>query len=97
MLHIAAERGDLPLLQLLLQTDALAIDQQKRNGATALHCAAAHGHLQAARALLGAGASMDVADGNEETSLLFAPLVTIAESPPGICQDRLGTNIGKGG
>eukprot|EP01043_Picozoa_sp_COSAG02_P002792 COSAG02_NODE_66_length_42609_cov_95.996848_15_plen_1632_part_00 len=64
VLHIAADRGDMPLLLMLLQTDSLDVDKAKVSGATALHCAAANGHLEAVQALLDAGAQLDVLDGS---------------------------------
>ena len=64
VLHIAADRGDMPLLRVLLKTDSLDVDKIKANGATALHCAAANGHLDAVQALLDVGAQLDVLDGS---------------------------------
>lgn len=68
VLHIAAERGDMPLLSLLLQTDTLELDKSKANGTTALHCAAANGHVEAVQALLDSGAQMDVLDASGRTA-----------------------------
>lgn len=68
-LHVAAARGDMELLVMLLGSDALDVDGQKRNGHTALHCAAARGHLAAVEALLEAGASTAVLDAAGRTAL----------------------------
>ena len=64
VLHFAAARGDMPLLNLLLPTDSLDVNKVKISGATALHCAAANGHVQAVQALLDAGADLNVLDGS---------------------------------
>ena len=68
-LHIAADRGDMELLEQLLRSDALQVDCQKRNGHTPLHCAAARGHLQAVEALLQVGASLEAVDNAGRTPL----------------------------
>ena len=53
-----AEAGQLAPLQVLLAKGG-STDVAAQDGATPLHAAAAHGHLEVVRALLEAGASVD--------------------------------------
>ena len=71
-LHIAAERGDLPVLMVILQNCQVDLDVQTFSGCTALHLAAGHGHHKAVRALAEAGAEVDKPAKHELTPLLAA-------------------------
>lgn len=57
-LHEAAAVGDAGRIQALLATGEVAVDAYAADGFTALALSAYFGHLEAARALLGAGASV---------------------------------------
>ena len=59
------------LLELLLSKGA-AVDVAAKDGATPLHIAAGHGHLDVVRALLEAKAAVDPRDACEQTPLLAA-------------------------
>src|SRR5262249_20867870 len=59
LLHLAAERGHLDCVKLLLQRGVDVRKRDRTNKATALHEAAAGGHLEIAKQLLAAGADID--------------------------------------
>ncbi|PTB53808.1 hypothetical protein M431DRAFT_36422, partial [Trichoderma harzianum CBS 226.95] len=59
-LQIAAEKGHVPILEMLLKNKA-RINSKDSLGRTALHCAAKHGHLPAVRLLVENGARIDCA------------------------------------
>ena len=65
-LHIATERGDLQMMELLLAHKATL---EVRSKVTPLHRAAATGQLEAARMLLAHGAKVDARDRSNETPL----------------------------
>ena len=51
-LHIAAERGDLSVVRLLLDSSDIPVDAGDARGYTALHLAAAGGHCDVIKVLL---------------------------------------------
>jgi hypothetical protein len=59
LLHIAAEKGRLRVIEYLLKAGA-KIDGQMQNGATALHIAAQDNHLEVVKHLLNAGAKINL-------------------------------------
>lgn len=72
-LHIAAERGDLGVVEVLLSHGASAdIDATTYAGCTALHLAAGLGHCDIVRALTSAGATLDTKGEHDLTPLLAA-------------------------
>ena len=66
----AAERGDLDAVERRLEADS--VDYSNSKGTTALHKAASEGHVDVVRALLAAGAFVDVAEFDGDTPLLNA-------------------------
>ena len=54
-LHIAAETNQLPLVQLLLHVPDVDPNRKNQLGFTPLHCAAAVGNTEVARALVESG------------------------------------------
>lgn len=58
LLNVAAERGDVPMLQLLLERGA-QVNRVSEHGWTALAAAANANHVDAVRTLLKAGGSVD--------------------------------------
>ncbi len=70
-LMLAAEKGDLRSLQLLLQLGA-GTDLQDVQGRTALHKATAENEVQCVKQLLACGARKDVEDNKGETALDIA-------------------------
>ena len=72
VLHVAADRGDVALLELLLGTDGLDINAQRGNGATALHSAASRGHVEVLQRLLAAGAATNLLDSRGRTAEVVA-------------------------
>jgi ankyrin repeat protein len=61
LLYYAALKGNVGILSLLLERGA-DIDKRNHENATALMCAALHGHGECVRALLAAGASVSQRD-----------------------------------
>lgn len=57
VLHHAAERGDVAVVELLLAAGA-GVDNRSHDGSTPLHMAAAGGHLGVVRLLVAAGADI---------------------------------------
>ncbi|AMV27426.1 Ankyrin repeats (3 copies) [Gemmata sp. SH-PL17] len=74
VLHLAARRGYLPVVELLLAAGA-AVNRWSHDGSTPLHEAALGGHLEVARVLLAAGANTRATD-NGGHSVLCAALVS---------------------
>jgi catechol 2,3-dioxygenase-like lactoylglutathione lyase family enzyme len=62
LLHLAAERGHLDCVDLLLRLGSPVDARDRADKATALHWAAAGGHLEVGRRLLAAGADVDGAN-----------------------------------
>lgn len=62
LLHLAAERGHLDCVDLLLRLGFAVETRDRTDKATALHWAAAGGHLDVAKRLLAAGADIDGPD-----------------------------------
>lgn len=70
-LHIAAAVNFIGGLDYLIQQPNLDLNQQDSTGLTALHYAARSNHYAAAKALLEAGARLDVADTNGRLALHY--------------------------
>ncbi len=70
-LHYAASRGQLAMIDLLLEHNAY-IDAESPNGTTPLMMAAGYGNVQATRALLKAGADATLKNAEGLTALDFA-------------------------
>ncbi|XP_041465699.1 ankycorbin-like isoform X2 [Lytechinus variegatus] len=70
-LHVAAQKGQYPCLEVLLQLGAnpRASDGQ---GCTALHCASKGGHLNSMHRLIKAGVPINAQDFNGKTALHFS-------------------------
>ncbi|XP_063056524.1 CARD- and ANK-domain containing inflammasome adapter protein [Engraulis encrasicolus] len=68
LLHVAAEHGQLSVIELLLQGGA-KLDARDQQGRTALHRAAAKGHTAAATVLVTAGADIYACDNASKTPL----------------------------
>lgn len=73
-LHAAASRGDLELVQTLLDTSEQQVDEQDASGATALLVAAREGHLPVVELLVARGAGAAAATKNASTPLMLAAL-----------------------
>jgi ankyrin repeat protein len=58
-IHDAARKGDANKVKALLQTDPKLVSSKDGNGDTPLHVAALHGQVQAAQALVDAGADVN--------------------------------------
>ncbi|XP_076009468.1 CARD- and ANK-domain containing inflammasome adapter protein [Genypterus blacodes] len=71
LLHVAAEHGDLSIIEFLLDRGA-RLDLQDSKGQTALHRAASRGHTEAVRALLKAGAPIYTMDEQGKTPVHLA-------------------------
>lgn len=71
-LHVAARKGSLPLVQLLLATPKVRMDQQDDEGYTPLMVAALNGHSDVVKELLIFRADPDQTLGNGETALHLA-------------------------
>ena len=68
----AAAKGDVQLLQTVLAEAPELLDGADSQGRTAVICAARAGHVEAMRALHGAGASLHGADSQGRTAMQFA-------------------------
>lgn len=71
LLHIAAERGYLPIIELLIHKGA-RLDLQDLKGHTALHRAASRGHTRIVKALIKAGAPIYTPDQQGKTPIHLA-------------------------
>jgi ankyrin repeat protein len=71
LLHWAAARGSLPVMELAISSGA-RICAQDRGGCTALHLAARNNRLEAASLLISCGAEVDARDCNRCTPLHMA-------------------------
>ena len=71
-LHLAADRGDIELVALLIRYGASAGDQGNPAKWSPLHFAASKGHIAVAKALLRAGADAKASDGMGLTPLQLA-------------------------
>ena len=65
----AAERGDLPAVERLLE-DGADVDERRADGRTAVTAAALGDHVDIARALIAAGADVDLQDADRQNALL---------------------------
>jgi ankyrin repeat protein len=65
----AAERGDLPAVERLLD-DGADVDERRANGRTAVTAAALGDHVDVARVLIAAGADVDLQDSERNNALL---------------------------
>ena len=65
----AAERGDLPAVERLLE-DGADVDERRADGRTAVTAAALGDHVDVARALIAAGADVDLQDADRNNPLL---------------------------
>jgi len=65
----AAERGDLPAVERLLE-DGADVDERRADGRTAVTAAALGDHVDVARALIAAGADVDLQDSDRQNALL---------------------------
>ena len=65
----AAERGDLPAVERLLEAGA-DVDERRADGRTAVTAAALGDHVAIARALIAAGADVDLQDSDRNNPLL---------------------------
>ena len=74
-LHYAATKGDVPMIELLLDNDAY-IDAESPNGTTPLMMAAHYGTIQAVKALLDAGADATLKNQLDLTAIDFAQKVS---------------------
>eukprot|EP01063_Lacrimia_lanifica_P028848 TRINITY_DN4292_c0_g1_i1.p1 TRINITY_DN4292_c0_g1~~TRINITY_DN4292_c0_g1_i1.p1 ORF type:complete len:429 (+),score=111.57 TRINITY_DN4292_c0_g1_i1:64-1350(+) len=68
----AAKAGDAEATRFLLGAAKAGVSAADRYGATALHCAARHGHEALSAMLIEAGAAVDARDKKEETPLHWA-------------------------
>lgn len=71
LLHVAAENGHLPIVELLIRKGA-RLDLQDNKGHTALHGAASRGHTEIVRALIQAGAPIYTLDLQGKTPVHLA-------------------------
>jgi ankyrin repeat protein len=74
LLHRAALRSQADTCRALLRTRAVKIDAKNRQGSTALHCAAASGHMETIQVLLAAGASRKTKNEHKHTPLHIAQI-----------------------
>lgn len=72
LLHIAASKGQLEVLDIYLQRCPFTLELCNRAGQTALHLAAREGHLELVTYLLSAGALPDLTDDRGNTALHYA-------------------------
>ena len=77
-LHYAATKGDIPMIELLLDNDAY-IDAESPNGTTPLMMAAQYGTPSAVKALLDAGADPNLKNGLGLSAIDFANRVSRAD------------------
>jgi len=77
-LELAAASGSLETMRLLLSSGA-AIDAQPKSGKTALHAAVRAAQVEAARALVDAGASVTLCDLSDRSAYEVVPDAMVAE------------------
>lgn len=73
-LILAARYGDLEEVQAVLAQSILLVDAQDEQGRTALHMAAANGHLDVVQALITAGGNVNAKNVEENSPLHYAAL-----------------------
>ncbi len=71
-LHYIAQNGNLQLLELLLKQDNIDLDARSKDGNTALHQAAYNGYVPIVEALVAAGATLDIENGDGLTPVELA-------------------------
>jgi ankyrin repeat protein len=71
-IHVAADKGDLVMVQLLLASDSSLADSRDDEGMTPLHYAALNGNGDLMHTLLANRASIDAKDGSGQTPLHMA-------------------------
>lgn len=59
-LHIAAQRGDMSIVRLLLTSKFINVDAQDCWGATPLHLASENGHIEVVKLLVAHNAQLNV-------------------------------------
>ena len=70
--HVAARKGELDCLRLLLEADRSLCEEGDSKGATPLHVCAYHGHIDCLRCLLGEGRCGLTRDQDGATAIHFA-------------------------
>lgn len=59
-LHIAAQKGDISIVRLLLDSKTVNVNAQDSSGATPLHLASENGHIEVVKLLVAHNAQLDV-------------------------------------
>jgi ankyrin repeat protein/subtilisin family serine protease/outer membrane protein OmpA-like peptidoglycan-associated protein len=82
-----AKTGNADIVKVLIRYHPKPdLDLQDRDGKTALIEAVSYGELEAVRALVAAGAKLDIADNNKDTALSIARSMVISSSMPAFPQ-----------
>merc|ERR1712212_1413120 len=68
-LHVAAEKGDIPVMKLLLDSSLPNMDAKDKKGKTALHVAAEKGDIPVMELLMDSGADIEIGDNLGETPI----------------------------